>query len=320
MQLLKENMRKISCIAVKTFIVLYIMMVVVVGSADYIVPDKITLTQSEINNASVNVSGVVDENTSRLDAKLLGIVPIKSVELEIIPDNSLVPCGNVFGVKFFTKGVMVIRLSEIETKNGPLSPAKEAGINVGDIIISVDGKQVNTVEEMADVVEASKGKTMSVVFVREGQEKRADMTPLLSLSDRKYKTGIWVRDSTAGIGTMTYYNPKTGEFAGLGHGICDVDTGLLMPLLKGSVVDDEITDIIKGRRGSPGELRGNFDSQRRGVISENTTHGVYGIMDQKPVDITWNPLEIALKDEITEGDASILCELDDAGIKEYKIR
>ena len=320
MQLLKENMRKISCIAVKTFIVLYIMMVVVVGSADYIVPDKITLTQSEINNASVNVSGVVDENTSRLDAKLLGIVPIKSVELEIIPDNSLVPCGNVFGVKFFTKGVMVIRLSEIETKNGPLSPAKEAGINVGDIIISVDGKQVNTVEEMADVVEASKGKTMSVVFVREGQEKRADMTPLLSLSDRKYKTGIWVRDSTAGIGTMTYYNPKTGEFAGLGHGICDVDTGLLMPLLKGSVVDVEITDIIKGRRGSPGELRGNFDSQRRGVISENTTHGVYGIMEQKPVDITWNPLEIALKDEITEGDASILCELDDAGIKEYKIR
>ena len=128
-----------------------------------------------------------------------------------------------------------------------------------------------------------------------------------------------MRDSTAGIGTMTYYNPSTGEFAGLGHGICDVDTGLLMPLLSASVVDVEITDIIKGRKGTPGELKGSFDSIKRGKLSGNTNCGVYGIMDKSPENVIAKPCEIALEDEICEGEAFILCELDDDGIKEYKI-
>ena len=118
---------------------------------------------------------------------------------------------------------------------------------------------------------------------------------------------------------MTYYNPETGEFAGLGHGICDVDTELLMPLLSGSVVDVEITDIIKGRKGTPGELKGDFDTFKKGSITNNTTHGVYGIMNTAPDEISLESMEIGLKDELKLGKAKILCELDENGIKEYEI-
>ena len=232
----------------------------------------------------------------------------------------LVPCGNVFGVKFFTKGVMVINLSKIETKNGNISPAKEAGLDVRDIIISVNGKDVNSVEEMAQSIEESKGKEITITYIRNGKQGVCVMKPALSLSDKKYKTGIWVRDSTAGIGTMTYYNPQTGEFAGLGHGICDVDTGSLMPLLRGNVVDVEITEIIKGKKGVPGELKGDFDDLKKGVLTQNTEKGVYGVMDEKPGYVTSRGVEIAVKDEVVKGEAKVLCQLDDRGVKEYKIK
>ncbi len=317
MQLLKEKRRKIPSVIARVLAVMYCLAVMVVGVAEYTVPDSVTVTKEEIGTVSANASGV---NTKlSVEAKLFGVVPIKNIDVSVIPDTKLVPCGNVFGVKFFTKGVMVVRLTEIETKNGFVSPAGEAGICEGDIIRSVNGMSVNTVEEMANAVESSKGGEIAVTYIRNNEEKSCIMKPHLSLSDKKYKTGIWVRDSTAGIGTMTYYNPRTKSFAGLGHGICDVDTGLLMPLLTGSVVDVEITDIIKGRRGSPGELKGSFDTVKLGEVVNNTSHGVYGVMDKEPYDVAGNAIEIGFRDEVKVGKASILCELDESGINEYEI-
>lgn len=317
MQLLKEKIKKLPSVIIMVALVLYCATVVIVGIAEYSVPNEITITENDINIASVNADGVNSEMT--VEAKLFGAIPIKKINVNVISDTRLVPCGNVFGVKFFTKGVLVVRLSDIETKNGFVSPARDAGICEGDIIQSINGIDVNTVEEMAYAVENSGGNEMMVKFIRDDEEISCVMKPLLSLSERKYKTGIWVRDSTAGIGTMTYYNPKTRSFAGLGHGICDVDTGLLMPLLSGSVVDVEITDIIKGRKGVPGELKGNFDTQKKGAIVNNTSHGVYGIMDREPESLVSESLEIGLRDEIKTGAATILCELDENGICEYEI-
>jgi len=145
------------------------------------------------------------------------------------------------------------------------------------------------------------------------------MKAVLSLADKKYKTGIWVRDSTAGIGTMTYYDPRNNTFAGLGHGICDVDTGMLMPLLRGSIVNVSVSDIIKGRKGTPGELKGNFESLKRGTLTGNTTVGVYGVLDSAPAAAFTEPLEIASKEDIHEGSATIYCELDDNGIRGYDV-
>lgn len=317
MQFIKENSRKIMSVTVKVMTILYLFVIATVGTAESIVPDKITVTEEQINNASVNVDGIV-ESTTEADAKLFGVVPVKKVEIEVIPQSRLIPCGNVFGVKFFTKGVIVIKLSDIETSEGAMSPAKIAGLETGDIIQSVNGEEINTAEQMASIIEKNKGKEIDVRYLREENEYSTVITPVLSLSDRKYKTGIWVRDSTAGIGTMTYYNPSTGEFAGLGHGICDIDTGKLMPLLKGNVVDVEITDIIKGRSGSPGELKGTFDTVKRGDVVKNTEHGVYGLIDSQDY-ITSEPLEIGLGNEVVTGKAEIMCELDGTGVNKYEI-
>ncbi len=317
MQFIKENSRKIMSVTVKIMTILYLFVIATVGTAESIVPDKITVTEEQINNASVNVDGIVG-STTEADAKLFGVVPVKKVEIEVIPQSRLIPCGNVFGVKFFTKGVIVIKLSDIETSEGAISPARIAGLETGDIIQSVNGEEINTAEQMAAIIEKNKGKEIDVRYLREENEYSTVITPVLSLSDRKYKTGIWVRDSTAGIGTMTYYNPSTGEFAGLGHGICDIDTGKLMPLLKGNVVDVEITDIIKGRSGSPGELKGSFDTVKRGDVIKNTEHGVYGLIDSQDY-ITSETVEIGLSNEVVTGKAEIMCELDETGVKKYEI-
>ncbi|MBR2021181.1 MAG: hypothetical protein IJ939_01980, partial [Clostridia bacterium] len=159
MQLLKEKRNKLPSVIIRAVLALYCAVVVIVGIAEYSVPCEITVREDDINIASVNADGVSSAVT--VEAKLFGAIPIKKVNVNIISDTRLVPCGNVFGVKFFTKGVLVVRLSEIETKNGFVSPAREAGICEGDIIQSINGIEVNTVEEMAYAVENSGGSEMS---------------------------------------------------------------------------------------------------------------------------------------------------------------
>ncbi len=318
MQDLKIKLKSASRLALlytaRVFLCVYTLCVIVLGASDYFIPDSIT------------VSGVTDgihenaDNGKFTTVKLLGTLPVKNVKLDVVPDVRLIPCGNVFGVKFFTKGVLVINLSDIQTKSGTLSPAKQAGLKVGDIITSVDGQSINTVEELAKCVEQSKGNKMTVKYTRDGKEMSGELNAQLSLSDKQYKTGIWVRDSTAGIGTMTFYNPQNGTFAGLGHGICDVDTGKIMPLLRGTVVDVEITDIIKGRRGSPGELKGSFASQKLGTLMANSNKGVFGVMDKKPECAENQALEVGFSHEVHEGEAYIYSELDNtSGINKYSV-
>ncbi len=299
----------------KTFLLLYALSMMVLSAADFFVPD--TISVFDVKDKVLQETSTETYYTS--EALLFGKIPVKQVEVNVVPETKLVPCGNVFGVKFFTKGVIVINLTDIETKDGKINPAEKAGLKACDIIIKVNGKNVNTVEELADCVEASGGEEMTITYERDGNEQECKMKGVLSLSDKKYKTGIWVRDSTAGIGTMTFYNPETHLFAGLGHGICDVDTGALMPLLRGGVVDVEATDIIKGRKGSPGELKGSFDTLKIGALTQNTPNGVFGILDGAPEEISHEALGIAFANEITEGKAHIYSEVDDTGVQMYEV-
>ncbi len=323
MQLNKDKMKsKISNItitAAKVFLAVYIVLLLLVGAVDYFIPDNITMFESETSSVVANAS-VTDEPYTA-NVSLFGIIPVKTVQVNVLPDTKVIPGGNCFGVKFFTKGVIIINLADIETQDGIFSPAKRAGLKVKDIILSVDGKEINTVEEMATAVEESKGKQMSILYEREGKTYECKMNASLSLSDKKYKTGIWVRDSTAGIGTVTYYNPKNKTFAGLGHGICDIDTGTLMPLLRGSVVDVEVTDIVKGRKGSPGEIKGNFGTQKKGVLTKNTQSGVYGIIDRnfEPDEIMSKAVDIGKSSEVVTGKATIYSEVDSQGVAEYEV-
>ena len=269
------------------------------------------------------VSAITEKNSDitgdhTVTAKLFGIVPVKNVSVEVLPELSLIPGGDVFGVKFFTKGVIVIGCTEIETENGFINPSQLSGISKNDIINRVNGIEVNTVEALSEIIANSMGKPLFLEYTHEGKNKQCELTPVKSKSDGKYKSGLWVRDSTAGIGTLTYYNPETGEFAGLGHGICDVDTGELMPLLSGSVVDVDITNIVKGKSGAPGELKGSFSSVKLGAVNANTQFGVFGVFDSVPK-LTSVAMPVASRDEIKDGSATILTNADGFGIREYAV-
>jgi len=294
--------------------------ILVLGAAEKAIPGEIYAPPSSSVAASQQTAGInaTLSPENEYTAKLFGVIPTKSVKSSIPTDLSLVPCGDVFGVKFFTKGVVITDISEVETEDGIISPAGKAGLKKGDVILSLDGKEVNTSEDTTKAISSSGGKELVAEFVRDGKNYKAKLLPVKASADNGYKAGMWVRDSTAGIGTITYYDPDDGSFAGLGHGIYDGETQLLLPLLRGAVVDISLNDIIKGRNGHPGELKGEFGEEKVGSLFGNTACGVYGALAKEPKTIS-QKLPCALKGELQKGKATILSNVDGLGVKEYDI-
>ncbi|MDP4153625.1 MAG: SpoIVB peptidase [Bacillota bacterium] len=260
-----------------------------------------------------------NKGETTFEAKLFGIFPLKNVSINILPKMTLVPGGQTFGVKLFTEGVMVVGVSDIATAEGTKNPAVLAGIKTKDIILTVNGNKVNTIEELTDIFEASDGKAIAIGLTRKGVAYKTEIQPVKSVTDGKFKVGLWVRDSTAGIGTLTFFEPKTGIFAGLGHGICDVDTGDIMPMMSGSVVNADISGVIKGQKGAPGELVGTFDeSKTYGDLLGNSETGVYGVLNDSDSIKNQKAIQVAGQSEVKEGSAYILSDVGD-GVKQYNI-
>lgn len=254
-----------------------------------------------------------------ISLKLFGLVPIKNTHIKVAENQMVTPGGTPFGIKLFTKGVMVVDINSIETASGISNPATLAGIYKGDIILSVNDQAISSNEQIASIISQSGGSAVTITLTRDDKTIKTVLTPAKSCLDGEYKGGIWVRDSSAGIGTITYYDDNTGCFGGLGHGICDVDTGDIMPLESGDVCDVHINSILKGQSGSPGELRGSFASNRAsGKLLLNNEAGIFGIINKKPNSL--KQVSIRLKQEVKTGPATILCTLDDSGIQEYNIR
>lgn len=232
-------------------------------------------------------------------------------------EQLLYPGGMPFGVKFFTDGLVIVGFTDVPCDSGSPTPAYDAGLRVNDIITKVNGNEVKT---SADLLGLIAGEPLEVTYERNGEEGSVVFTPVLSKEDGKYKTGMWIRDTTAGIGTITYIVPETGEFAGLGHGICDPATGELVNMTRGTVIDVAISGITKGVSGAPGELKGYFKPDKTGVLLGNTKCGVYGVLGSIPYDKIPQPaLPIADKSEVTEGTAWIWSTLDDNQVNRYEI-
>jgi len=265
------------------------------------------------------ISETPPEGDNIYTASLFGIIPIKKVQVNIFPQAMLIPGGMPFGVKFFTEGVIVVGLSDIETEKGTANPAKSAGVKTSDIITQINGISVNSVEEAAQIIETSKGDTLFLNVSRDGKNLELKLKPVYSVSESKYKSGIWLRDSTAGIGTVTFISPSNYAFGGLGHGICDVDTGNLMPLKKGTIVNANINSAVKGQPDLPGELKGKF-KENIGTLLANTSNGIFGILNNMPVTPeTATPLPIGLRSDLKEGKATIYATIDDTGVREFEI-
>ena len=190
------------------------------------------------------------------------------------------------------------------------------------MIVSLDEKIVTCTADLIKKVNDSKGRELNVKYIREGKEYQTEITPIQT-SSNEYKLGLWVRDAAAGVGTITYYEPSTGNFAALGHGILDIDTEKLITIAKGEIVTANILSIIKGEKGTPGEIRGTIASNNTiGQVSKNTNLGIYGkINDVSQLNIaTSNELEVAVRNEIKTGKAEIICSLENGVKNSYEIQ
>ncbi len=247
-----------------------------------------------------------------------GLIPLKTTKVNVVEREYVIPSGVPCGIKMYTDGVMVVGMSEVDAAQGAINPAKEAGIQMADIIVSIDGSPVKRVEDVAHAFENSQGQTVTVHVLRGDVEHDLQFTPVMSASQNRYKAGLWVRDSSAGIGTMTFYNPKNNVFGGLGHAICDVDTGEKLPFLSGKIVAATITGYTKGSSGAPGELNGIFiEDETLGTLRGNEVSGIYGEMNTLPAQK--NTLPVAFKQEISLGPAQILSTIEGSTPKFYDI-
>ena len=191
--------------------------------------------------------------------------------------RTLVPVGHTIGIKLFSEGVVVVGLAEVESGDGTAAPGAACGLKVGDVIEEANGSAVESSEQFAAMLQC--GGTVELGVSRDGADLILAAEPALG-PDGTYRLGAWIRDSMAGIGTVTFYDPETGAFGALGHGITDSDTGLLMPLGNGAVMDAEVKAVKVGRSGEPGELRGSFNlAEDMGALWANTEQGIFGIME-----------------------------------------
>ena len=230
---------------------------------------------------------------------------------------SLIPGGMPFGIRMQTKGVLIVSLGEVKCGGKSVSPAKDAGLRARDVITEIDGNATSDVTAVTARIGASGGKSLTFTVLREGKTLRIPITPARA-DDGKYACGLFIRDSASGIGTVTFLDPETGIFGGLGHGVCDSESGALIPVSRGSVLSVRVSGVVKGERGKPGELRGSFAGKRLGSVTENSECGVFGVISSLPPDLG-KPIPVATASEVKEGKATIRCTLGDDGIGEYEI-
>lgn len=330
----------------KIFIVSFLILLLIYVTNITSIPNNIVLFQGE--NLNVNtVFGVNLENVDTLEngdyktvqassdisnitkigktdyrLSLFGAIPLKSVTVNVIPKTSVVPLGNLVGLKLYTSGVLVVGMTEIEgSDNNKYKPYENTGIKEGDMIVKVDENTVTCTADLLKTVNNSNGKNLSVEYVRDGQTIETSITPVKG-NDDKYKLGLWVRDAAAGVGTVSFYEPSTKTFAALGHGIQDIDTQQLINIAKGDFVTTDIVSIVKGKKGNPGKIQGSIENGKViGQVYKNTNFGVYGkITNVSALNIDASKaMEVATRDEINLGKATIMCTLEDNKTKEYDV-
>lgn len=255
-------------------------------------------------NGSVQAEGGQNGESYNATLGLWGVVPIKTVRVVQSPRRVVMVSGAPFGIKMFSDGALVVGFSDILGENGYCNPAREAGVKLGDRIISVEGAPVHSNDELSAALKNSQSDTVNLQLERDDQPITLQVH-LQHGTAGKGKLGVWVRDSSAGIGTMTFWEQETGRFAGLGHAISDTDTGRSIALLSGEVSRVNITGFAAGAPGLPGELKGEFleKSGELGKIASNQAQGVYGTLTET---LGGTPYEVAAAQEITKGPAQIL--------------
>lgn len=287
-------------------------------------PDEISITESEKPDFGKVFSAESDfavaagtESFSEYKSHItaLKVIPVKEIKINVTKRRYVGLGGDVFGIKLYTKGVIVVSIDSVTTPSGSKDPAVQAGLKCGDIITHINGEAALSSKQLTDSVEQSQGQTLKLNIDRNGEKLELTLRPEMSVNGG-YKAGIWVRDSSAGIGTITFYDDETGKFAGLGHGVCDVDTGKIMPLNNGEAVRARVNGFYKSSAGNPGELCGVFSDIALGSLRVNCETGVYGELLQ-PTGAKTVP--VALESEVKLGAAQMITTIDGNGPQYYDI-
>lgn len=287
----------------------------------------INITTEEENYETIQVSSDLSESATKVGKinyklNLFGMVPLKEITVNVIPKTYVVPLGDAVGLKLYTSGVLVVGMGEIEgAGNVKYKPYENSGIEEGDRIIAINNNTVTCTADLINEVNKSKGNSVNVQYIRDEDTIETSIIPAKG-NDNKYKLGLWVRDAAAGVGTVSFYEPETKTFAALGHGIQDIDTGQLLKIAKGDFVTTKIISVTKGKKGTPGKIQGSIENSTTiGKVGKNTEFGVFGTLNNTTVlNINKNDaVEVASRDEIKEGKATIISTVEEGNKKEYEI-
>lgn len=250
--------------------------------------------------------------------------PIKKVDVNVLPDFKVIPGGQSIGVKLNTLGVLVVGYHQIDTEAGKKSPGEIAGVRVGDIIKEINGTKIEKMSDVTPFIQnaGKTGEPLNLIIARENQDIKTKLVPLKDKNDHVYRIGLYIRDSAAGIGTMTFYHPETKKYGALGHVISDMDTKKPIVVQDGQVLRSTVTSIEKGSNGDPGEKLARFSSDREiiGNITRNSPFGIFGkLTKQMENGIMDKPLPIALSNQVKEGPAKILTVVSSDKVEQFDV-
>ncbi|QJW47872.1 SpoIVB peptidase [bacterium BFN5] len=259
-----------------------------------------------------------------VEFKLLGLIPIRTVQVDVLPQLKLVPGGHSIGVVLHSRGVIVVGNSPIQTSDGQyVTPAKDAGINVGDLILSINQVPVQSDSQVAEIIDSNgQGEPLNFLIKRGEEQINVLVKPILCNDTKRYRIGLFVRDSAAGVGTLTFYEPNSHTYGALGHIITDSDTNQPIDCEKGKIVPATVSGIQHGKRGHPGEKIGVFieEDQLLGNIQKNTQFGIYGHLNAMlNNDLYSEGIPIASMNQVQTGYAEMLTVVEGQTIERFAI-
>jgi stage IV sporulation protein B len=283
-----------------------------------------TTEVAKVNSAPLSRTLTIETESQGSAEMTIGAfgLPLRRITLDVVPEVEIIPLGHAIGVRINTDGVMVLGTGSFAGTSGETHRPAYNLLQAGDLILCADDTVINNKEKLSDYVANSSGE-ITFTIRRGNEEMKITLTPAVAMTDGVRRIGIWVRDSTKGIGTLTFYNPATNEFGALGHGILDVDTKMLLSVRSGNIMPSTVTSVNRGVRGLPGELEGNVDtSVSLGTITTNCPNGIFGELNAQAAADFQNlqRYPIARRTQITEGTATILTNVTGTAVNEYEIQ
>ncbi len=292
-------------------------------------PDVVMLNGQAVPTMTVSLGtplnlSSVHSGEAKLRMKLFGQIPLKTVKVNVIPDLKVIPGGQTIGVKVKSAGILVVGHHQVNDNNRRASPGEAAGLLVGDLITHIDGVELKNVKDVAEIAgKAGKAnKPLKVTYKRGEKTFTTSLTPAFDGQDRAWRMGLYIRDSAAGVGTLTFYAPDQGVYGALGHVITDMNTQTPIVVGSGEILQSSVTSISKSESGEPGEKRAHFikEGKTLGNIERNTHFGIFGKMGNNPDHSVYQaPIPVAFSEEVKEGPAEILTVVEGQKVERFKV-